>query len=101
MPAVKDSSTILFGNRDHVIAEIRRGHALRVIAVPVSDHQEESNLRKFLAEAIRRIAHIRAKKIERTRERWIRDIQLCSYRRCLSRCADWHGACHHRSRQIG
>ncbi len=72
MRAVKDSPTVLFGNRDHVIAEIRRGAALRVIAVPVSDDQEESNLRKFLTEAIRRMAHVRTEKVERTRERWVR-----------------------------
>jgi hypothetical protein len=72
MPAAKDSPTVLYGNRDQVIAEIKRGSASRVIAVTVSSDQEETNVRKYLAEGLQLMAQVRREKVERTRERWFR-----------------------------
>jgi hypothetical protein len=72
MPAIKESPAVLFGSRDQVIAQIKRGGASRVIAVSVCNDQEEVNLRKYLAEALRLMAQVRHGKVERTRERWFR-----------------------------
>jgi hypothetical protein len=72
MPAVKNSPAVLFGSRDQVIAEIKRGRAPRVIAVPVSNDQEEANLRKYLTEVLQLMAHVRHGKVERSRESWFR-----------------------------
>jgi hypothetical protein len=72
MPAFKESPAVLYGSRDQVIAEIKRGHALRIVAVPVFSAQEETNLRKYLAEGLQLMAQIRQGKVERTRERWFR-----------------------------
>ena len=72
MPAIRKSPAVLFGSRDQVIAQIKRGGASRVIAVSVSNDQEEINLRKYLAEALRLMAQVRYGKVERTRERWFR-----------------------------
>jgi hypothetical protein len=72
MPAIKESPAVLFGSRDQVIAQIKRGGASRVIAVSVSNDQEEVNLRKYLGEALRLMAQVRHGKVERTRERWFR-----------------------------
>jgi len=72
MPAAKDSPAVLYGSRDQVIAEIKRGRASRVIAVTVSSDQEETNLRKYLTEGLHLMAQVRQGKVERTRDRWFR-----------------------------